>query len=259
MQFSDDADKLQSFMQIYRNHVADKASEEVISKKQKDPELIDQLDKHLKYMEKQIRQLQDTSSKNLKKAKDHIHTRTEENKDLIIALTGLREKDHDRQKKQYTVDKKITEINLSKRRINTEIEKMQEEMQKMKLRQSSGPGLHKASSVYNNKKDEDNRVADQFRRNQSRGRLIKGSLFNNRPAGMYKQQIQELLAQLDEANETIVLQNLQITTLRDELQAAQRDVQDGDGVAAQHPTEAQANQYNQLRSELENMQIISDK
>ena len=57
MQFSDDADKLQSFMQIYRNHVADKASEEVISKKQKDPELIDQLDKHLKYMEKQIRQL----------------------------------------------------------------------------------------------------------------------------------------------------------------------------------------------------------
>ena len=41
MQFSDDADKLQSFMQIYRNHVADKASEEVISKKQKDPELID--------------------------------------------------------------------------------------------------------------------------------------------------------------------------------------------------------------------------
>ena len=55
MQFSDDADKLQSFMQIYRNHVADKASEEVISKKQKDPELIDQLDKHLKYMEKQIR------------------------------------------------------------------------------------------------------------------------------------------------------------------------------------------------------------
>ena len=64
---------------------------------------------------------------------------------------------------------------------------------------------------------------------------------------------------MDEANETIVLQNLQITTLRDEYEAARRDVQDGDGVAAQHPSEAQANQYNQLRSELENMQIISDK
>ena len=76
---------------------------------------------------------------------------------------------------------------------------------------------------------------------------------------MYKQQIQELLAQLDEANETIVLQNLQITTLRDEYEAARQDVQEGNGRAAQHPTEAQANQYNQLRSELENMQVISDK
>ena len=42
-------------------------------------------------MEKQIRQLQDTSSKNLKKAKDYIHIRTEENKDLIGTLTELRE------------------------------------------------------------------------------------------------------------------------------------------------------------------------
>jgi len=67
-------------------------------------------------------------------------------------------------------------------------------------------------------------VADQFRRSQSRGKLIKGSLFNNRPAGMYKQQIQELLGSLDEANQTIVLQNLQITTLRDEFEAARRAI-----------------------------------
>ena len=38
-------------MNIYRNRVK-KQSEEVMTKKQKDPELIDQLDKHLKYMEK---------------------------------------------------------------------------------------------------------------------------------------------------------------------------------------------------------------
>ena len=79
-------------MNIYKNHVK-KQSEEIQTKKQKDPELIDQLDKHLKYMEKQIRQLQETSSKNLKKAKDHIHSRTEENKDLIVALSELRSKD----------------------------------------------------------------------------------------------------------------------------------------------------------------------
>ena len=79
-------------MNIYKNHVK-KQSEEIQTKKQKDPELIDQLDKHLKYMEKQIRQLQETSSKNLKKAKDLIHSRTEENKDLIVALSELRSKD----------------------------------------------------------------------------------------------------------------------------------------------------------------------
>lgn len=107
MQKEDDSDKLQGFMTIYRKHVKIQ-SEEIQTKKQKDPELIDQLDKHLKYMEKQIRQLQETSSKNLKKAKDYIHNRTEENKDLISILTELREKDIKRKEDQHKVDKKIT-------------------------------------------------------------------------------------------------------------------------------------------------------
>lgn len=41
-------------MHIYKTHVKEQ-SEEVFTKKQKDPEMIDELDKHLKYMEKQIR------------------------------------------------------------------------------------------------------------------------------------------------------------------------------------------------------------
>mmetsp|Transcript_42431 Transcript_42431/g.55963 ORF Transcript_42431/g.55963 Transcript_42431/m.55963 type:complete len:119 (+) Transcript_42431:1242-1598(+) len=40
MQKPEDADKLQGFMAIYRNYVK-KQSEEVMTKKQKDPELID--------------------------------------------------------------------------------------------------------------------------------------------------------------------------------------------------------------------------
>lgn len=96
-------------MKIYTDRVKTK-SLEMQTKKQKDPELIDQLDKHLKYMEKQIRQLQETSSKDLKKAKDHIHSRTEENKTFIRDLSILRKKDKDRKKDQHKVDKKITEI-----------------------------------------------------------------------------------------------------------------------------------------------------
>ena len=56
----------------------------------------------------------------------------------------------------------------------------------MKQQEMTRPGFHKASSIYKTKKDGDDKVADNFRRSQSRGKLIKGSLFNNRPAGMYK-------------------------------------------------------------------------
>ena len=97
----------------------------------------------------------------------------------------------------------------------------------MKQQELTKPGFHKASSIYNRKSDGDDKVADQFRRTQSRGKLIKGSLFNNRPAGMYKQQIQELMSSLEEANQTIVLQNLQITTLRDEFEAARKALAGG--------------------------------
>ena len=102
----------------------------------------------------------------------------------------------------------------------------------MKQQDLVKPGFHKASSIYNKPKEGDDRMADQFKRSQSKGRLIRGSLFNNRPAGMFKQQIQELLGGLDEANQTIVLQNLQITTLRDEFEAARRALVTGAAIPA---------------------------
>jgi hypothetical protein len=50
--------------------------------------------------------------------------------------------------------------------------------------------------------------------------LIKGPLFNSRPAGVYKQKIAELIVQLEENNQTILLQNLHIATLKDDFFAA---------------------------------------
>ena len=69
-------------------------------------------------------------------------------------------------------------------------------------------------------------MADNFRRSQSRGKLHKGPLFNKAPMGIHKQQIQEKLTQLEESAKTILLQNLQITTLNDEFNAALRDHKD---------------------------------
>ena len=43
---------------------------------------------------------------------------------------------------------------------------------------------------------------------------------------MYKQKIAELMAQLEENNQTILLQNLHIATLKDDFFAAVRDHQE---------------------------------
>ena len=150
----EDTDKLQGFMAIYRNHVK-KQSEEVINKKQKDPELIEQLDKHLKFREKEIRKLQEDSSKTIKKAKAHLENRTEENKKLIVFLEQLRDKDKKRNETQGELDQAITKCQLDKRRITNEIEKMKEEMNKIKLKDASKPTYTKASSVYRKPKDGD--------------------------------------------------------------------------------------------------------
>ena len=79
---------------------------------------------------------------------------------MILLLSKLRKKDSKRKTDQQLVDKKITEITLAKKRIDSEIKKMDEAIQKMKVKESSRPGLHRASSVYTKIKDTDERVAD---------------------------------------------------------------------------------------------------
>ena len=53
MQKESDAEKISGLMKIYKNNVKDHA-DQVLEKKKKDPETIEELDKHLKYMEKAI-------------------------------------------------------------------------------------------------------------------------------------------------------------------------------------------------------------
>ena len=53
MQKESDSEKISGLMKIYKNNVKDHA-DQVLEKKKKDPETIEELDKHLKYMEKAI-------------------------------------------------------------------------------------------------------------------------------------------------------------------------------------------------------------
>jgi len=82
------------------------------------------------------------------------------------------------------------------------------------------------SQLFNRPKTGQQQDSDAVKRSQSRGKLIKGPLFNSRPAGVYKQKIAELMAQLEENNQTILLQNLHIATLKDDFFAAVRDHQE---------------------------------
>ena len=96
--------------------------------------------------------MQENSVKTNKKSKKELAERTRENKDLIGLLEKLRINDDERQKEQANVDKDITKIQLEKRRVDAEIERMQEDMQKMKQQDLTKPGFHKASSIYNKPK-----------------------------------------------------------------------------------------------------------
>ena len=92
----------------------------------------------------------------------------------------------------------------------------------MRLIDSQKPGMTRSSSVYTKKAEGDEKVAEQFRRSQSRGKLMKGSQWRNRPAAMYKKQIQEHIASLHQASDTIVMQQFQLATLKNEyMQVAQ--------------------------------------
>ena len=83
-----------------------------MTKKQKDPELIDQLDKHLKFREKEIRQLQENSVKTNKKSKKELAERTKQNNKIIQDLIDLRDDDNERCNEQANVDKDITKRSL---------------------------------------------------------------------------------------------------------------------------------------------------
>ncbi len=69
-------------MKIYENYVK-KYSDEILEKKKKDPETIEELDRQLKYMEKSIGTLKQNTSKNESNTKINIKAKTKENTELI--------------------------------------------------------------------------------------------------------------------------------------------------------------------------------
>jgi len=132
MQKDNDNEKIAGLMHIHKANAKDHA-DEVLEKKKKDPETIEELDKHLKYMEKSISQLKKSTQVQLAKSRKQIRKQTKDNKDLIRELSVLRKEDKTRKEGQDAIDKKINKINQEKRRVEGEIEKYKDSMRKMRL------------------------------------------------------------------------------------------------------------------------------
>jgi hypothetical protein len=72
---------------------------------------------------------------------------------------------------------------------------MKEEMRQKRL--NSGvqtvSRAEKAQDFYNDRKSENQQEQESFRKSASRGRIRKGSVYNQRPAGLHKQKIASLM------------------------------------------------------------------
>ena len=79
---------IKGLMEIYETYVK-KYSDEILEKKKKDPETIEELDRQLKYMEKSIGTLRQMTTKAETRTKSSIKKRTKENTELINELNEL--------------------------------------------------------------------------------------------------------------------------------------------------------------------------
>ena len=155
------------------------------------------------------------------RSKKQIRKQTKDNKDLITELSFLRREDRKRKEDQDEIDKDTNRVKQEINRVSAEISKYKDLMRKMRLQ--DGSKQTQSTQIYNKPPTAEEQVAENYKRSQSKGKLYKGPLFNRAPMGIYKQQIQEKLVQLEESAKTILLQNLQITTLNDEFNQALKD------------------------------------
>jgi len=112
-------------MRIYDDYVK-KYSDDILEKKKKDPETIEELDRQLKYMEKSITALRSTTAKLEQQTKTNIKKRTIENSELIEELNKIRLEKTEQENRLERDTLKLQKLALEKSR-------MQREYQNMKL------------------------------------------------------------------------------------------------------------------------------
>jgi len=122
VQGKDEKAYVTGLMRIYENYVK-RYSDEILEKKKKDPETIEELDRQLKYMEKSIHALRQNTSKNEGNTKVNIKKKTKENTELIAELNELRVRKKELENELEAKTLTIQKLKLEKTRREREHEK----------------------------------------------------------------------------------------------------------------------------------------
>ena len=84
----------------------------------------------------------------------------------------------------------------------------------------------KAQDLYKEPMTDEQREADNHRRSISRGKVIKGSVFNQRQTNINQSKIEILLKQLDESTKHIFFQNLQKNSYQERFESIKQETLD---------------------------------
>jgi predicted nucleic acid-binding Zn-ribbon protein len=204
--FSEEKKVNKDLVDLFRTYVQN----EVTKLSQEDPESLDELKRHLKYMEKTISGMKESQTKADSRVKVDIRKRTIENATLIQELNQLRS---DKRKLELEAKQLQHQVKDYTHKLGQKDKEIEEVRTSMVKQQSSAnlPAVNptpppRASSARPNKQA------------PFTGRLYKGPSFENKFVSLQdKQRIVELQNELEERKEQIFVMKMEINQLKEML------------------------------------------
>lgn len=208
VQQKDEKSYVAGLMQLNQDYVMPRQNE-ILQKKKKDPETIEELDRQLRYMERSIATIKVNTIKNETRTKNDIKKRTKENTQLIKELNQLRQ-ERDKMRQEIKNLKEQLHGLEFKESQNRRKEGYQAKQSRTMQKQASGED-EQIPSLLGRPRSGMNRGSSS----KPKGKLYKG--IYRRSNQEDKQKISDLQAQLQDNNQVILMQKLEIRTLKEQV------------------------------------------
>lgn len=207
VQDKDEKSYAAGLMKLNQDYVTPNAPE-LLDKKKKDPETIEELDRQLRYMERSITQLKVNTIKNENRTRLHIKKKTNENTKLISELNDLKK------------DKK--ELIDTNKQLKEQLRDLEEKMKRSKRREEADFGKQASVHSMTVKAPQEESIPSLIGgrphsvKKQGKGKLFKGTPYQYRMTNLEdKAKIAELTAQLEDTQQMVVIQKLEIRSLKE--------------------------------------------